>query len=74
MQSFCRIVIGVLSLRPIFVEIAKLIESHCTIQPNLHLTTIAEAKLGKFENLSFVSFFFSFAAVVFVDNEKFEIF
>ncbi|KAI6209820.1 5'-AMP-activated protein kinase subunit gamma-1 [Aphelenchoides besseyi] len=45
-------VIGVISLRPIFVEIAKLTDSRCTLKPNLKKLTLKETQLGKRSNLS----------------------
>ncbi|KAI6231921.1 5'-AMP-activated protein kinase subunit gamma-1 [Aphelenchoides besseyi] len=48
-------VIGVISLRPIFVEIAKLADSRCTLKPNLKKLTLKETQLGKRSNLSVIN-------------------
>jgi hypothetical protein len=48
-------VMGVISLRPIFVEIMKMFEKSCSLTPNLHKLTLAETGLGKRSNLATVS-------------------
>ncbi|KAI6240584.1 5'-AMP-activated protein kinase subunit gamma-1 [Aphelenchoides fujianensis] len=48
-------VIGIMSLRPIFTEIDKMISSHCSLKPNLNKVTLAEASLGKRSDLSSIS-------------------
>lgn len=44
-------VMGVCSLRPIFLEIMRMFEKSCSLTPNLHNLTLAEIELGKREDL-----------------------
>lgn len=48
-------VMGVVSLRPIFIEIMKMFEKSCSLTPNLHKLTLDEVGLGKRKNLATVS-------------------
>lgn len=46
-ELFC-----LLSLRPIFVEIAKLVSTKCCLSPNLNTLTLSQTKLGKWSQLT----------------------
>jgi hypothetical protein len=49
-------VMGIVSLRPIFVEIMKMFEKSCSLTPNLHKTTLTDSALSKRNGLTTVSY------------------
>ena len=47
-------VLSLVCLRAIFVEILKLFDSKCVLEPNLHLLTLEQTNIGTWGNITWV--------------------